>query len=208
MSFTFATILDQKVLPPLPWLQTIFLKPLYILRLLIIVLPFIFFTRQSICKPRIFDFFTALRTSPTPFPTPDLKIGAAGFCWGGLYTVLLAADRPSSRVHAYGSADTLKPLIDAGFTAHPSLLKMPRDIENVNLPLSMALGDEDLYMKAPMVLRMKAILEEKDGGHEVNIMPGAKHGFAIRNNPEDKLQMECAERAEVQAMEWFGKLFS
>lgn len=40
--------------------------------------PFLFFNRMSVAKPRIYDFFCALRAGS------NLPIGAAGFCWGGL----------------------------------------------------------------------------------------------------------------------------
>jgi len=56
---------------------------------------------------------------------------------------------------------------------------------------------------------MKEILEvKKKGDHEVNIIPGAKHGFAVRTHPDDKHQMECADKAEKQAVEWFGRWFA
>jgi dienelactone hydrolase len=137
-----------------------------------------------------------------------LKVGAAGFCWGGLYTIFLAADGPSTRVHPYNRPEITKPLIDAAFTAHPSLVKVPRDIEAVTLPLNVAIGDEDTYMKGPLILQMKNILERKEGGHEVVIMPGARHGFAIRTDPNDEVQMGFAARAEDQALAWFGKWFA
>jgi dienelactone hydrolase len=163
-------------------------------------------------KPRIFNFFKALRTSPPPFPTNDLKIGAAGFCWGGYYTILLAHDIPSSRVQrneSQASSAALQPLIDCAFTAHPSMVTVPKDIEGVNLPLSVAVGNEDMAMKGTLILQVKEILEvKKKGDHEVVIMPGAKHGFAIRVDPKDELQLEYAEKAEVQAIEWFSRWFA
>ena len=56
---------------------------------------------------------------------------------------------------------------------------------------------------------MKEILEvKKKGDHEVVILPGAKHGFAVREDPTDPLQMEYAEKAEAQAVAWFGRWFS
>jgi dienelactone hydrolase len=176
------------------------------------VLPWLFKNRSSVCKPRIFNFFEAIRTSPPPFPTSSLRIGAAGFCWGGYYTLLLARDEPSSRVKRHkaqtSSNATLEPLIDCGFVAHPSLLTVPKDIEAVNLPLSVAVGNEDSALTAPQVLQVKKILEEKEADHQVVIMPGAKHGFASRVDPNDEWQLECAERAEVQAMEWFSRWFA
>ena len=100
----------------------------------------------------------------------------------------------------------LAPLIDCGYTAHPSDLSVPGDIEAVVLPLSIAVGDNDAVLKGPLALRTKEILEKKKAGeHEVHIIPGAKHNFAIRPNPKDRLQMECAEKAELQAIAWFER---
>ena len=83
---------------------------------------------------------------------------------------------------------------------------MPKDIDGVELPLSVAVGEEDMAMKGPLIQQMKDILEvKKKGDHEVIILPGAKHGFAVRSHPEDKVQLEHAETAEVQAIAWFKR---
>lgn len=66
-----------------------------------------------------------------------------------------------------------------------------------------------MAMKGPQIQEMKDILEvKKKGDHEVNIIEGAKHGFAVRTHPDDKHQMECADKAERQAVEWFGRWFA
>jgi dienelactone hydrolase len=204
--------MEEKVKKPASWLTTLFYKPVWWAQAMAIGIPWAFKNRAAVCKPRIFNFFKALRTSPPPFPTNRLKIGAAGFCWDGYYTIQLAHDTPSSRVQpsqSSSSSSVLEPLIDCAFTAHPSMVSMPKDIEAVTLPLSVAVGNEDQYMKDPLVLQMKEILEvKKRGDHEVVIMPGAKHGFAVRVDPKDELQMEYAEKAEVQAIEWFGRWFT
>jgi dienelactone hydrolase len=195
---------------PGSWFNAIFYKSFLILKTMTAVIPWLIGVRMSVVKPRVLSFFQALRTSPPPFPTKNLKIGAAGFCWGGKYTVILAQDAPSTRVVRDSSQMTtgLQPLIDCGFTAHPSNLKMPSDIEAVTLPLSVAIGHTDMVMNEQTILKMKEILEvKKKGDHEVVIMPGAKHGFAVRTNPEDKHQMACAEQAEEQAVNWFSRWF-
>lgn len=136
----------------------------------------------------------------------------AGFCWGGKYTFLLCADTPSSRVHCHESqltAATLQPLVDCGFAAHPSMVNVPADVEAVTLPLSVAIGNDDMAMKGPLIKQMEEILTiKKKGDHEVNIMPGAKHGFAVREDPNDKFQAECADKAEAQAIAWFARWFA
>jgi dienelactone hydrolase len=201
--------MEDKIKKPASWFTTLCYKPFWFARALWMILPWIFKNRSAVCKPRIFNFFKAIRTSPPPFATSDLKIGAAGFCWGGYYTILLAHDTPSSRVQRHeaqtSSGAVLEPLIECGFTAHPSMLTVPRDIEGVKLPLSVAIGNEDMQMKGPQILQMKEILEVQKEDHEVVIMPGAKHGFAVRVDPTDEWQLECAARAEVQAIEWFSR---
>lgn len=198
----------EKITKPASWFATIFYKPLWILQAVAQFVPFILRNYPTIAKPRVFGFFQALRTSPPPFPTPNLKIGAAGFCWGGKFTVLLAQNPPSSRVvrhESQASSPALEQLIDCGFTAHPSFISVPKDIENVTVPLSVAIGSEDMAMKGPLIQQMKEILEKKKDDHEVIIMPGAKHGFGVRHDPKDPLQNECADKAEKQAINWFSR---
>jgi dienelactone hydrolase len=202
--------LMHKIMKPASWFTTLFYKPFYILQAATVAIPWIIRNRPAVAKPRIFSFFQALRTSPPPFSTPSLKIGAAGFCWGGKYTILLAANTPSSRVvrhESQASSPALQPLIDCGFTAHPSMVNVPQEIEAVTVPLSVAIGDEDMAMKRPLIQQMKEILEKKKDDHEVVILPGAKHGFAVRTEPEDKLQLEYADKAEQQAINWFSRWF-
>jgi dienelactone hydrolase len=211
MPFTIVELMEDKIKKPASWFTTLFYKPIWILQTAAIVLPWFFKNRPSVAKPRIFTFFQALRTSPPPFPTSNLKIGAAGFCWGGKYTIQLAADTPSSKVirhESQVSSPALETLVDCAFTAHPSMVSVPKDIEAVTVPLSVAVGNEDMAMSGPLIQQMKAILEKKKDDHEVIIMPGAKHGFAVRTNPKDPLQMECADKAEVQAIDWFSRWFA
>jgi hypothetical protein len=184
MPSSLLSLMGDKIKAPMPFLKTILYKPFYYLQALSIVLPFMFYNRRSVAERRIFAFFTALRTSPPPLAGLDLKIGAAGFCWGGLYAILLAHDDPKTRVHPYtsGLVEEKKGLIDCAYTAHPSLVKVPADINGVTLPLSISIGDVDMYMKGKVILQMKGILEQKDVGHEVVIMPGAAHGRCSRSS--------------------------
>jgi dienelactone hydrolase len=209
---TLALSLMEKILTPSSWLTTLLYKPLYILRAASMAIPFFISNRGSVVKPRIFSFVQALRTSPPPFETNNLKIGAAGFCWGGKYTVILAHDTPSSRIHPHSSqltSNILSPLIDCAFIAHPSMLSVPSDIEKINVPLSCAVGDVDMAISKKEVLAMKEILEvKKKGDHEVNVLEGAKHGFAVRTMKDDKVQMEYADQAETQAVNWFLRWFA
>ncbi|CZR54685.1 related to dienelactone hydrolase family protein [Phialocephala subalpina] len=206
-------LMDQVMNPAPSWLSA-FGKPFAMVQALTFAIPWKMKSDIPKTSPVILKFFQDLRTSPPPFPTPNLKIGAAGFCWGGKHTFILSRDTESSRVIRHESQTASKgeamPLLDCAFTAHPSYLEVPSDIEAVKIPLSVAVGDEDMAMKGPAIKQMKGILdakEEKDK-FEVVIMPGAKHGFAVRTHPEDEFEMECAEKAERQAVKWFGRWFA
>ncbi|KAI4166325.1 MAG: hypothetical protein LQ342_000215 [Letrouitia transgressa] len=156
--------------------------------------PFLFFTRLSIAQPRVYKFFHDLRTNEGA----SLPIGTAGFCWGGKFSFLLASD---SEKAANG-----KSLVDCSFTAHPSNLVIPNDAQNVSLPLSVAVGDVDVVMHLSQVQEVKGILEEKGKDkHEVNIIPGAKHGFAVRAPMNDEKAVQQGKEAETQAINWFKK---
>jgi dienelactone hydrolase len=211
MSFHTVVPLMKGIMTPVSWFETIFYKPIYFLKAIYNVVPWYIKTRPSVVKPRIFNWFANLRTSAPPFETNNLKVGVAGFCWGGKYTFLLCADPPSSRVHRHESqltASTIEPLIDCGFAAHPSMLSVPVDIDAVKLPISVAVGNEDMAMNGKDIKIMEEILTvKKKGDNEVNIMPGAKHGFAVREDPNDQFQSECADKAEKQAIEWFTRWF-
>lgn len=175
--------LMDKIMEPGSWFNAFVWKPLYVLQAMVLAIPWKIRTRYSVTEPRVFSFVKALRTSPPPFETNNLKIGAAGFCWGGRHTMLLAADTPSSRVYKHESQinpTALEPLIDCAFTAHPSSIEVPKDIEAITIPTSVAVGENDMAMGAPLIQQMKDILENKKvGEHEVVIIPGAKHGFSV-----------------------------
>lgn len=103
-----------------------------------------------------------------------------------------------------------KSLIDAGFTAHPSQLTMPTDIEAVKLPLCISNGTLDIQIKPDGMEQIKAIFKEKEkefgeGKFEMNVVEGAKHGFALRGNPGDEEENARGILAEDQAVDFFSK---
>ena len=187
------------------WYTLLVMKPWWIWKILAEFIPFAWKCRETVAKPRIFNFFKALRqSSPPPEFDPgsenSFKLGAVGFCWGGRYAILMARDTPST----LNDGNKLSTLIDCAFTAHPSLVRIPSDVENVRVPLGVAAGDGDEWMGAKKTKEMTQILEEQ-GRHEVVIYPGAVHGFAVRGDPRDPKQSEYALQAEDQAVRWFQK---
>jgi len=164
----------------------------YTVRIIMGIIPQKIFARFSVSMPQVESFVTALRENEAA----NVPLGAAGYCWGGKHVVNLAHDK---RV---GSG---KPLIDAAFIAHPSHLAIPDEIEKVEQPLSMAIGDNDLALKPPGVNQIKDILDRKeDVRSEVTIYPGARHGFAVRSNPGVEKEKRQGEEARMQAINWFS----
>ncbi|KAL1855407.1 hypothetical protein Plec18167_005909 [Paecilomyces lecythidis] len=170
-------------------------KPYQVAWLIYGMIPFV--ARNTFGKswPIVKDFFTAVRENEGA----HLPIGAAGFCWGGKHTLNLAQGYESNG----------KPLIDAGFTAHPSNLEIPAEIEKIKKPVSFAIGDKDIQVRPPHIEQIRQIVEAKPEGErgEVKTYYGAGHGFAVRADHILKEAKQQADEAEDQAIDWFNRHF-
>lgn len=169
------------------------MKSLHILLAVWGFIPLVIYNRISQSAPFVRGFFEQLRKDEGE----TLPIGAAGFCWGGKHTVLLA----------HGLSINGKPLIDAGFTGHPSLLALPQDIEKITLPVSFAIGDKDNAISVEQARSIRNILELKQGHAkgEVKIYENAGHGFCARADIKFKDVEKQATDAEDQCISWFNK---
>ena len=148
---------------------------------------------MGVCMPPMQSYLQSLRKETT------LPIGAAGYCWGGKFAVNLA----NGNLIPGG-----KPLVDVVYTAHPSNLDIPKEIDAITLPFSMAIGSADFVLKMDGVNKIKDILvKRKDLDNEVKVYDDAKHGFAIRGDPGDEKEAKQGLEAEDQAVAWFSKHF-
>ncbi|KAF2093942.1 alpha/beta-hydrolase [Rhizodiscina lignyota] len=172
-------------------------KPYHLVCTAYSFITFLTLNRGSVTWPRITSFFKAVRENEGA----SLPIGTAGFCWGGKHVVNLADDaiKPSNS----------RPLVDAVFTAHPSNLAIPGEIEKVVKPISLAVGDKDFVLNLKGVEDIKKIWAGKpDVDTEVKIYEGAGHGFGARADPNTKEAVRQAGEAETQAVDWFKKQFT
>jgi len=163
------------------------------------LIPHLWRNRMGVRWPGMTSWFSALRLDVS------LPIAAAGFCWGGLHTVMLTHDRTDTKLPSG------RPLIDASFIAHPSDLAVPGDIEKVKIPLSIAIGDDDFVMPLAQARQAEQMLEKSgDAQAEVVFYPGARHGFAVRasRSTPDSKETRQAKEAEEQAIAWFKKQFA
>ncbi|THC95156.1 hypothetical protein EYZ11_005359 [Aspergillus tanneri] len=155
---------------------------------------FLHFNKFSKSWPLVRSFATAVRQNEGA----RLPIAAAGFCWGGKHTVNLA----------HGVEVDGRPLINAAFTGHPSLLDIPGEIEKIKIPTSFAMGELDRVVKIPQVMQIKRIVEGNDGVGEVKVYYGANHGFCVREDPALRDSEKQAVEAEDQALDWFNRHFA
>lgn len=160
-------------------------------------IPFLIRNRTSVSYPRVRSFLEAIRTNEGA----KLPVGVAGFCWGGLHTFKLAQNEKASNG---------KPLLDAGFTAHPSSLTIPQDAEKITKPIAVAIGDQDFVLPMNQVDQMKQTWAKMQDNvdTEIRVYPGAGHGFSIRADPNSKDETKQSVEAEEQAISWFQKQFS
>lgn len=155
--------------------------------------PFMFSNRNALALPRIETFFNHLRVEVGP----DIKIGTAGYCWGGQHVFKLAG--------GLGAPTGQKPLVQCMFTAHPSNFSIPVDVENVKIPVSVAIGDKDFALAPKAQKQVMAIMDKSGIDHEFRVYPGATHGFAVRGNPNVPEEEEYQRQARDQAVAWFDK---
>lgn len=161
------------------------------------MIPWFYFNRIGRSWPIVKGFFEQLRKDEGS----TLPIGAAGFCWGGKHTVILA--QPGHDING-------KPLIDAGFTGHPSMLDIPADIEKMVIPVSFALGADDQMVGPKIQQQIKDIVENKPEGQkgEVRVYEKAGHGFCVRADHSLADVAQQASDAEDQSVEWFNARFN
>lgn len=129
--------------------------------------------------PLIKDFVASLRADPA-----HKSIGAVGFCWGGWAAVQLT--------HAASG-----PLVDASVSCHPASLAIPEDIENVEKPLSIHIGDSDDFIPLSECEKIQEVFKHKPNC-SINVYKDQVHGFAARGDltveKDRKAKEEVAEK--------------
>jgi len=149
--------------------------------------PWLLKHRESISKPLITSFITAIRSI-----SGTEKVGAVGFCWGGRYAILAA----------HGE-------VDVAYACHPSLVAVPGDFEGVTKPLSLAVGDKDSLLGMGTVGQIQDLMAKKtEVPHELRIYEGQVHGFALRGDWSGERERKAMDEAEKQGVEWFNKFLT
>ena len=115
--------------------------------------------REGVSRPLIDGFVNTVRMIPG-----TNKIGAIGFCWGARYAILQAHGQSKD-----GKGSDIGG-VDAAFGAHPSLVAVPGDFENVSKPLSLALGTKDSLLDEATRGKIQDLMAKKtDVPHEIRV---------------------------------------
>ena len=162
------------------------------------MIPFSILNSFERTYPRVLSFFEKVRQNEGA----TIPVGAVGFCWGGKHVIHLAHGATAS---GEGGG---KPLVDAVFTGHPSLLKLPADVEPVRKPLSIAVGDKDIWLTAKGVETVRRVFAGLTSPTELTVYPNAGHGFTVRQDKTNPEQERQAKEAQAQALEWFAQHFA
>lgn len=163
------------------------------------VLPWIYANRWSVAWPTMRSFVDAVRCSELG---KSLPLGVAGFCWGGKHAIVLT--------HADSVTASGRPLVDASFIAHPSVVSYPDEVEKVRRPISLAIGDRDMSVSMSQVEITRKAWDALKGTVETEIVvyPGANHGFTVRVDHFNGKLLEQCQAAEDQAVNWFKRHFA
>lgn len=126
------------------------------------------------------------------------RIGVTGFCRGGLYTLLFAAQSPDIKaaVPWYGQ---LKPAKTAGIRTVG-----PIDVAaQIKAPVLGLYGEADLGIPVADVIEMETALKKAGKTAEFVVYPGAPHAFYADYRPS--YREEAAKDAWRRCEAWFNK---
>jgi dienelactone hydrolase len=73
------------------------------------------------------------------------------------------------------------PLVDASVSCHPAFLAIPEDIEKVEKPLSIHIGDSDDYVPLSECEKIQEVFKHKPNC-SINVYKDQVHGFAARGD--------------------------
>jgi dienelactone hydrolase len=122
---------------------------------------------DDVTRPLITGFVKFLRAQPG-----TENVVAVGFCWYFIESIVARiVNNRGGRHTGLLSSSKLSPgaTVDAGFGCHPTGLT-PENINDIDVPYGIAIGDHDQMMSMDAVKQAESILVSKKG--EVVVYPG------------------------------------
>jgi carboxymethylenebutenolidase len=128
------------------------------------------------------------------------KVGVAGFCWGGRFSMLAAAGVPDlNAAVAYYGRIRLAPNADRAKQPHG-----PIDlVDKMNAPLLGHFGAQDRGIPVADVEALRDELKKHGKTAELHIYEGANHAF--NNDTRESYNADAARLAWKRTLEWYDK---
>ncbi|KAK7462815.1 hypothetical protein VKT23_007394 [Stygiomarasmius scandens] len=146
---------------------------------------------QRVVRPLIDKVITALKEEGVT------QFAATGYCFGGRYCFDLALDN----------------IIQVTIVSHPSLLKIPEDLERYASISKAPLLINSCTFDQQLPLEAQATADKIFGdgkfapGYRREYFEGCTHGFAVRGDLNDPKVKAGKEGAFKAAVEWLNKYF-
>ena len=132
---------------------------------------------------------------------------AAGYCFGGKYVCLFAAEQEKELSKGQKQTDEEagltkdEPLIKAGTLAHGTQVTK-EDLEAVKSPLSFVCVENDNLFPDEIREAGQEFLQKNNIEHEMKVYPNVPHGFAVVGQYEDEKIQKAQEDAYHQMVAW------
>lgn len=143
-------------------------------------------------------------------------IYAVGYCFGGRYIFLLAAERPAEALgrgfpwsagpttpvdEEASKPKTTGPFIRAGAIAHATLVSRD-DFKGLKAPISVVSVEHDPMFPDDVRTAGEDYMSKNNVEHEVQVYPGVPHGFAVVGDYEDDNIKTAQVTAFEQMLKW------
>ncbi|POS83918.1 hypothetical protein EPUL_003877 [Erysiphe pulchra] len=117
------------------------------------------------------------------------KIGGVGYCFGAKYVTRYLAPEKG---------------LDVGYVAHPSYIT-EEELANIKGPFSISAAEVDTIFTREQRHKSEDILIKTGQPYQINLFSTVTHGFAVRCDPNVKIEKFSKEKAFIQAVQWFDE---
>lgn len=94
--------------------------------------------------------------------------------------------------------------IDVGFIAHPANVT-EAELAAIQGPISIAAAETDSLFPSEKRHASERILAERGLPYQITLYSGVAHGFAVRGDLSNRIQVFAKEQAFLQAVAWFDE---
>jgi len=151
---------------------------------LVSILPWLFRHRSAVILPLVKRFITDIKVMH-----PGYRVGATGYCFGGLYSVYLGESQQ---------------YIDVGFACHPSLVSETM-LNAISIPFGFACAEVDGYFPPSVAEKAKEYLIQKKIPVDLVVYPGTEHGFGARPDLGNEAIRNAFYASIQQTVDFFNK---